>query len=38
MPIYCNDSTLLCVGDNMAKEYKDYIKKEGLKKNERRSK
>jgi len=34
MPIYYNDSTLLCVGDNMAEEYKDYIKKEGLKKME----
>ena len=32
MPIYCNDNTLLCVGDDMAEEYKDYIKKEGLKK------
>ena len=31
MPIYCNDNTLLCVGDDMAEEYKDYIKKEGLK-------
>jgi len=31
MPIYCNDNTLLCVGDNMAEGYKDYIDKEGLK-------
>ena len=31
MPIYCNDNTLLCVGDDMAEEYKDYIKKGGLK-------
>ena len=31
MPIYCKDNKLLCVSDDMAEEYKDYIKKGGLK-------
>lgn len=31
MPIYCNDNTLLCVGDSMVEGYKDYINKAGLK-------
>lgn len=30
MPIYCNDSILLCVGD--PKRFEDYIKQAGLKK------
>ena len=29
MPIYCNDSTLLCLGD--PKRFEDYIKQAGLK-------
>lgn len=31
MAIYCNDNTLLCVGDNMAEGFKHYIKKSKLK-------
>jgi hypothetical protein len=31
MPIYCNDSTLLYLGNNMVETYKDYLKEAELK-------
>ncbi len=37
MPIYCNDSMLLYVGDNFLGTYKDYLKQAGLKEMRRES-